>query len=69
MNLMPIKPFRIRRAARVAGKPDIVHELEWLGGEALVAPLPQHARIDAAGSRIGSPLAVRVHDDQEWLAL
>lgn len=41
---IPVKslftPFRVRRAARQPGQADTLHALEWLGGEALVAPLP-----------------------------
>ncbi len=32
--------FRVRRPARQRDAADTLHELEWLGGEALVAPLP-----------------------------
>lgn len=37
--------FRVRRPARESGAADTLHELEWLGGEALVAPLPIAPRI------------------------
>lgn len=43
MNPLMMKPLRVRRAARQPGAADILHELEWLGGEALVAPLPAYA--------------------------
>lgn len=39
MNVLP-SAFRVRRAARQPGQADTVLALEWLGGEALVAPLP-----------------------------
>ncbi len=39
MNVLP-SVFRVRRASRHPGQADRVLALEWLGGEALVAPLP-----------------------------
>ena len=69
MNPLQMKTLRVRRAARVPGGPDALHDLEWLGGEALVAPLPLFARIGETGQRIDSRLRNDVHDDREWLAL
>ncbi len=43
MNVLP-SAFRVRRAARQPGQADSVLALEWLGGEALVAPLPSFDR-------------------------
>ena len=43
MNLLNLEALRVRRAAREPGHADTMHELEWLGGEALVAPLPHFA--------------------------
>lgn len=36
--------FRVRRPARQRDAADTLHVLEWLGGEALVAPLPIEQR-------------------------
>ena len=68
MKMPPMKAFRVRRAAREAGKPDTLQELEWLGGEALVAPLPYYAdrpRIAAVAAQARCSDAAC----SEWIAL
>lgn len=57
MNVLP-SAFRVRRAARQPGQADSVLALEWLGGEALVAPLPALER----EARPRSVPAARVDD-------
>lgn len=60
--------FRVRRAARQPGQADTLLALEWLGGEALVAPLPmigdaqptQRARLTPVRSDTG---------DSDWRAI
>lgn len=60
--------FRVRRAARQPGQADTLHALEWLGGEALVAPLPMFG--DAQPTRRAPPApAHRDVGDSDWRAI
>lgn len=67
MNPLMMKPLRVRRAARQPGAADTLHELEWLGGEALVAPLPAFA-VPHDRPREQTLSARRDDAGNEWLA-
>ena len=67
MNPLMMKPLRVRRAGRQPGAADTLHELEWLGGEALVAPLPAFAGVNDH-PREGTLPPGRDDGGIEWLA-
>lgn len=68
MKMLQMKAFRVRRPAPEVGKPDTLQDLEWLGGEALVAPLPRYADRPALAS--AEPRARQAADAcSEWIAL
>ena len=60
--------FRVRRAARQPGQADTLHALEWLGGEAFVAPLPMPGRAELP--RRDAPVRAPANAcDADWRAI
>lgn len=58
--------FRVRRPARQRDAADTLHELEWLGGEALVAPLPLDL---SRAPRRAAPAYQRADAAADWIAI